>query len=285
MMATVNNSTSAIQQQLSTLFSPESGGDIVFHSSDNVLFYVHQKHIEAYAEGFPLAKHTTTSSTNSETETISLTETSSTLELLFQFMRPQNPPELDGLNFAQLMELANASEKYVAYFARGYCAFYMKEYISTNTRAVFDYAVEHGHKNLLYDLAPLMVLEPLEELAFRLPHDVLVAWSIYHSNFIQTLSQFITICRIAPKHSTVDSGSGTLPWHVRMHEVKEEIVLDPRKLSQFGTLILQPNADRKKVCECDLCKDFKLWRLTMCNLIKKMPDIKTIARNGRTQTQ
>ncbi|KAF5358793.1 hypothetical protein D9758_008598 [Tetrapyrgos nigripes] len=101
---------------------PETGGDVVFLSSDNVLFHVHQKHLEAYAEGFPLGQHTIPS----QNEIIPLSEKSSTLEIVFQFMLPQSPPELDGLEFEQLMELANASEKYVVYFARRDCALYMK---------------------------------------------------------------------------------------------------------------------------------------------------------------
>ncbi|KAF5346236.1 hypothetical protein D9758_011316 [Tetrapyrgos nigripes] len=164
---------------VSRKFGPETGGDVVFRSSDKVLFHVHQKHLEVCAEGFPLAKHTTPS----QNEIIPLSEKSSTLELLFQFILPQRFPELDKLDFEQLMELANASEKYVVYSGQSTCALYMRGFLASHPERILEYAATHHHYSIIYALAPRLVMKPLAELANILPHDIFVPWSIYCVNF------------------------------------------------------------------------------------------------------
>ena len=49
-------------------------------------------------------------------EIVWLTEDSATLELLFQFMYPQHPPELKNVDFVTVMSLAEAAEKYEVFF-------------------------------------------------------------------------------------------------------------------------------------------------------------------------
>ena len=99
----------------------ESGGDTIFRSSDKVLFYVHQKNLEFMSEGFPPTSHISSSS-----EIISLPESSSTLELLFQYTYHRLPPDLDNLKFRELMTLAEAAEKYVIHYARKLCVLQMR---------------------------------------------------------------------------------------------------------------------------------------------------------------
>jgi hypothetical protein len=67
----------------------DSGGDIVFKSSDSILFYVHSKNLEFMSEGFPLVRHTVPSK-----DTVQLTENSNTLELLFEFTHHRLPSDL-----------------------------------------------------------------------------------------------------------------------------------------------------------------------------------------------
>ncbi|KAK7442460.1 hypothetical protein VKT23_016057 [Stygiomarasmius scandens] len=105
-------------QKLSKLFHT---GDIVFCSSDNVLFYIQQKFLEAHAEGFSLTGYTTSSN-----EIVSLTEPSSVLEILFQFAWPYMPPDLDDLDFKLLMQLAEAAEKYLLHHLRKFCIIEMR---------------------------------------------------------------------------------------------------------------------------------------------------------------
>ncbi|KAJ7844876.1 hypothetical protein B0H14DRAFT_3868180 [Mycena olivaceomarginata] len=70
-----------------------SSADIVFKSSDGVLLHVHRKNLEVCTEGFP------PSNISTQGEVVELTETSVTLELLFQFIYPQRHPALDTTPF------------------------------------------------------------------------------------------------------------------------------------------------------------------------------------------
>ena len=59
-------------------------------------------------------------------EIVWLTEDSATLELLFQFMYPQHPPELKNVDFVTVMSLAEAAEKYEVFFAIFACKTFIR---------------------------------------------------------------------------------------------------------------------------------------------------------------
>ncbi|THU99747.1 hypothetical protein K435DRAFT_719481, partial [Dendrothele bispora CBS 962.96] len=89
---------------VSDTFSLSKGGDVIFCSSDNVLFYIHKKNLEFSTGGFPMADFTS--------KIVPLTETASILEFLFQFVYPQRHPSLDDMNWVTFSGLAEAAEKY-----------------------------------------------------------------------------------------------------------------------------------------------------------------------------
>jgi hypothetical protein len=84
-------------------------------SADGVHFYLHRKNLETNTGGFPPAEIET------RDEVVSLTEDSSTLELLFQFIYPAHHPNLVGTPFVTLSWLAEAAEKYEVYSAMNVC--------------------------------------------------------------------------------------------------------------------------------------------------------------------
>jgi len=59
-------------------------------------------------------------------EVVQLTENSATLELLFQFCYPERHPDLNGLAFDTLAELAEAAEKYKVFSAISLCKIGMR---------------------------------------------------------------------------------------------------------------------------------------------------------------
>lgn len=59
-------------------------------------------------------------------EVVDLTETSTTLELLFQYMYRQPQPILEGLDFKELSSLAEAAEKYRVFSAMEVCRLFMR---------------------------------------------------------------------------------------------------------------------------------------------------------------
>jgi len=101
-------------------------GDTKFRSRDNVIFHIHQKYLELAAEGFPSSFSNGLTATAKFDEIIPLTEMSTTLDLLFQFVYPKDQPDLLHLEFQAVMDLAKAAEKYVVYNAINVCQFRIK---------------------------------------------------------------------------------------------------------------------------------------------------------------
>ncbi|KAG6916792.1 hypothetical protein DXG01_005315 [Tephrocybe rancida] len=85
-------------------YAPDA--DVVFNSSDNVLFHIHRKNLETQAAAFPPSEFDTRG------EVVPLTEDASTLENLFQYVYPQRHPDIELLSFEHLYKLAEAAEKY-----------------------------------------------------------------------------------------------------------------------------------------------------------------------------
>lgn len=97
-----------------------SDSDITIASSDGVLFKVHRRNLEMHSEGFPGEEMATLN------EVVNLTETSTTLELLFQYMYRQPQPDLEKVPFTVLAPLAEAAEKYRVFSAIEICKIYMR---------------------------------------------------------------------------------------------------------------------------------------------------------------
>lgn len=93
--------------------------DIVLKSSDGELFGAHQRNLELYTEGFPIAG-------SSDAEPVSLNETADVLRLVLRYTHHTRQPVLDGIPFALLESLAAAAEKYMIYSAMETCRVQMK---------------------------------------------------------------------------------------------------------------------------------------------------------------
>lgn len=98
--------------------SPEA--DVVFQSNDGVNFLIHKINLQTSADGFPPAEFAT------KGETVQLTETAATLELLFRFVYPQELPDLENEEFETIYSLAEAAEKYRVYAAIALCKVFLK---------------------------------------------------------------------------------------------------------------------------------------------------------------
>lgn len=165
--------------------------DITISSSDGVLFKVHKRNLAAHSEVFPEGDLATND------EVVLLTEESSTLELLFQYMYRQPQPDITELPFERLSKLAEAAEKYRVFSAMEICRVMMKcvslrmkrESMLTSVRppgiraslpshaiAVLAYGAKHGYSKVYSEAAPhTLAVDPAE--AFRyLGHAWFVHW-------------------------------------------------------------------------------------------------------------
>jgi hypothetical protein len=93
--------------------------DVVLKSSDGELMGAHQRNLEIYTEGFPIAGSTVASGP------VSLVEPADVLRLMLRYTHHTRQPNLDGVAFTLLASLAEAVEKYMVYSAMEVCRLQM----------------------------------------------------------------------------------------------------------------------------------------------------------------
>ena len=102
-----------------------SDANIVLRSSDGVLFKVHRKNLAVHSDVFAAAE-TISQPVAEEVEVVQLSETSSVLDLLLQFMNRQSQPDLRNVPFEILADLSNTVDKYEVFSAMTKCEMAMR---------------------------------------------------------------------------------------------------------------------------------------------------------------
>jgi len=158
----------------------DPAAEITFRSSDNVLFRVHRQNLQ-FAAG--LSADEMISSNNG---IVPLPETSNVLELLFQFIYPRPPSDLEDLDFEVLAGLAEAAEKYQVYFCTGICKELMRAAIPEHAIEVLTYAVKHGHASVMDEAAKSSRDLAVEKVfGMNLPSDVFIGWVRYKNYWLE----------------------------------------------------------------------------------------------------
>ncbi|KAG6825816.1 hypothetical protein H0H87_008656 [Tephrocybe sp. NHM501043] len=137
--------------------------EVVFKSSDDVIFRIHWLNLTACTEGFSPPETSTFS------EIVPLTEPSATLELLFVFLYPQPLPDLGELDFDLLSALAEAAEKYRVFSAMNLCTIHLTEHLQDHPEEILVHGLKHGIEKFIVHAAPSLLDQPLEEFLPRLP--------------------------------------------------------------------------------------------------------------------
>ena len=94
--------------------------DITLESIDGITFGAHQKNLEFFSEGFPVAGSTVA------TEVVQLQENADVLRIMLKFMHNARIPELKNIQFSTIAPLAEAVEKYMIFSAMEVCRAYME---------------------------------------------------------------------------------------------------------------------------------------------------------------
>ncbi|KAF9458580.1 hypothetical protein BDZ94DRAFT_1226088 [Collybia nuda] len=164
----------------------QQDSDVIFRSCDDVLFHIHRKNLETNTGGFPPEEFDT------KKEIVLLTETASTLELLFQFIYPQRHPDLETTPFEVLDPLAEAAEKYEVYSAINICKIRMRSFVKEQSLAVMLFAAKHGYYDIVSETASLLLHVPIEEILLRLPPQLVIPWVLYVDSWNKVLRNAIT---------------------------------------------------------------------------------------------
>ncbi|KAF8886681.1 hypothetical protein CPB84DRAFT_1684917, partial [Gymnopilus junonius] len=102
------------------------------------------------------------------------------LEVIFQFVYPKRHPKLQGLDFATLMEVAEAVEKYQVFSAMNICKMHLSNFLPKHTGEVFVHAMEHDYPELLDKTAIILSHSPLLGTLKTLPLHYILPWASNH---------------------------------------------------------------------------------------------------------
>ncbi|KAG6917478.1 hypothetical protein DXG01_002341 [Tephrocybe rancida] len=141
----------------------------------------------ACSDGFSPPEHSTFD------EIVPLTETSATLELLFQFIYPRPLPELGKVGFEALVLLAEAAEKYRVYAAMNLCTIHLLEHLQDHLEDILLHGLKHSVRKLVDRAALLLVDQPVEDVILKLPQSCMVPWVRYHAHCARVVKFAISI--------------------------------------------------------------------------------------------
>lgn len=186
---------------------------VIFKSSDNILFHVRRRYLEANTGGFPGPELPTYG------EIVELSETSQALAILFQFIPPSRHPLLEDVQFPLLGEIAEAAEKYQVFPAMGVVVHRMRfilsqcvvvplivlittyqlfsvfrnDWLLRPTFSILNHAVKHGYKTLINEAALNVARLKLSNVAKNLSPNIATAWvrSRFFSTFFYSVTERI----------------------------------------------------------------------------------------------
>ncbi|EDR16138.1 uncharacterized protein LACBIDRAFT_291921 [Laccaria bicolor S238N-H82] len=198
----------------------DAAADVVFQSSDGVLFRVYRSRLEANTGGFAPAKIPTLD------EVVVLSEPAEVLELLFQFAHPSRQPSVLNLEFDLLLALAEAAEKYEVYAAMNICNMRMHFIVEQKPMDILNYALKHGYPDIANKAAPFTISAQsaltlaVEILTFP---GALVAWIKYYAQWDRFAKDSLDLIPRSPQHSSHSNA-----WALITARHIRKVVLDPR---------------------------------------------------------
>jgi len=242
----------------SKLFNAQDA-DVIIRSCDNVDFCLHKQNLQFSTGGFPYA----TTPTNGEV--VHLLESSSTLELLFQFVYPQRHPSLDRLECDGLIELAEAAEKYEVYGALTACHLTLREFLYSHSKVVLKFACRHQVAPLVERLAPIMIDTPLVDIKEALTScpQYFFEWSIFREQYLQLA---IALAQSRPPHQCENFSNFT---RVVLQKLNRPSNLMMSNLENLFNIRSIGGLENIKVC---CLQESRMWYHSVRERVAKMPD-------------
>ncbi|KAF8056514.1 hypothetical protein FPV67DRAFT_1729335 [Lyophyllum atratum] len=235
--------------------------DIIFQSSDGIMFRIHKMNLVACTEGFSPPAHCTLD------DVAPLTEPAIILDILFQFVYPQLQPHLEAVDFEVFMEVAEAAEKYQVYSAINLCTMLMLKTLPGHGEEILMHGMKHDCRKLIAPVAPLLLDHAMEDMLLKVPERYRIPWVQYHSQWTRVWKDSINRVpdvRDLPRETC--GLCGRLP-----HEYVIEVV---SRLSREMSALRDLDAIFPSRTTCSgCCGDMALmtaWRLSMETDIGKL---------------
>ncbi|KAJ7029720.1 hypothetical protein C8F04DRAFT_1115722 [Mycena alexandri] len=243
----------------SELFNSQDA-DVVFQSCDGVLFGIHRPNLQTNTEGFPPPEIAT------RDEVVPLSESASTLELLFQFIYPRRHPALDEIAFTDLGALAEAAEKYQVFSAMNICRIRMKDVLPDHAPEILTYAAKHDYPFLVYEAAPYTFDVPLSTVVAMLPAHLVLPWIKYIDAHNDVLHAAISTMQLT--HSSPQIGQ-CRSWKAERPATAQQFGHALQSLRRLETIFgAEHGQSGKSVC-CVYAKS--LWREEIEDALAQIP--------------
>ncbi|KAG5653456.1 hypothetical protein H0H81_000225, partial [Sphagnurus paluster] len=231
--------------------------DVVFQSSDGIQFRIHRLNLSVSSEGFSPPDQATFD------DVTLLSETSSTLDLLFRFMYPEPQPDLERLEFEALALLAEAAEKYQVYSAINTSTINLIKRLPNHATEVLLHALKHGKCALLARVAPLLLDCRLEDILPLLPDHHIIPWVKYHAQWSNVWKRLISPDEVRQLPRTACAGCGRMP--------NDRVVEAMDNLSTTISVLQDLQSVFPKCSGCSELPAFSTWKQALEERIQKLP--------------
>ncbi|KAJ7500561.1 hypothetical protein B0H11DRAFT_1995763 [Mycena galericulata] len=247
----------------SELFN-SSDADVVFQSCDGVLFGIHRANLQTNTEGFPPPEIANTD------ETVPLSESSSTLELLFQYIYPRRHPALDEIPFADLAALAEAAEKYQVFSAMNICRIRMRDVLPNHAPEILAYATKHHYPYLVYEAAPFTFDVPLADVVSMLPENLILPWVKYIDAWNKVLHDAIAVRQRSHYNSAQNTQCRF--WKTERPAIAQHFGHSLQSLRRLNVIFADQGQTKLSAC----CEEAKAsWRKEIENAMAQIPELRS----------
>jgi len=241
--------------------------DIVLKSSDGELFGAHQRNLEIYTDGFPIAGSTVVSDGSGP---VPLEETAEVLCVMLNFTHHTRLPNLNNISFTFLASLAEAMEKYMIYSGMEICRMKMMHAKNDHPNEVFLYSVKHNYLDLADETAELTLNNPPSAFLVLireagLHEDIAFRWIRYHDYWMEVLVQLPTTSE--SHYSGFGMGGGECTeWDPFQLQVFKEI------RDNFPSRVMTCINNNTRRLRCTDCQSRShAWALEVRERIEKLP--------------
>jgi len=164
--------------------------DVIFQSSDGILFCLHRKNLETHSDAFPGPEIPV-----NELDVANLTEPSEVLAIIFDFMYPRRQDDIEKMDYDIVAQVAEAVEKYQIFSAIQTCVLRLKcvivyfksalhsntvliqrQLVSTHAAEVMAHGIKHDYPSLVNEALPFLARRPLVEVLKKLPSQYYLPW-------------------------------------------------------------------------------------------------------------
>ncbi|KAG6834569.1 hypothetical protein H0H93_008883, partial [Arthromyces matolae] len=254
--------------------TPNDESKITYVSRDLVSFALATENIKTWSTNLP--------------NVLRLTETSSTLEALFQFLQNAPHPDLDGFDFDFLGPLSLAAEHYRVFPAISVCKIQREGDLDKHPMAVMHYALGSRNYELMDKAAPLLLLESPVRIVRMIDNtDASACWF----KWVEEWNKALRIASAAEKRRTRTlthySQSRRLCGGCDDYNPDSPTIMVLKKLNDGVKSLLDLNDTfiiSTKFCCPTSCADIQMWRNAVESAIQSIPSFSSIVQQSLLAT-